>query len=438
MFEVSKILRDAQPKAYEPKIVSLGPYHYHKPHLRAMNQQHKWSLLNKLLDQDRSKDLKYYLKVIKDNETRARNAYPTQSMIGICENQFVTMMLLDCVFVIEILWLWKKSPEGIKNLVFMSEQRSQIIVARDMLLLENQLPFFLIETLFDSAFTGHPGVRGKLKSWLGEFFSGFLDSKISQVPNGSHIHHILHLFYLGVVPSNINSCICAVSHATVDSAATERTDRHQSITRLGWIPSATRLEETRIKFRRNKSPTDAQLLGITFEKGFLKGVLTIPQFEVDDDTNILFRNLIALEQCDIRNIADVGAPFTAYVFFMSCIIHTAADVEILQRNDIIISGIGSNRQVARLFNSLCKEVVVDSDKCYLSQVVKEVNAHSNSIWKSWWAELIYKYFRTPWSFISFAAAFLFFTMAVVQLTFTIKNYKLQIINYKLQVNKTHQ
>ncbi|XP_042423665.1 UPF0481 protein At3g47200-like [Zingiber officinale] len=180
MFEVSKILRDAQPTAYEPKIVSLGPYHYHKPHLRAMNQQHKWSLLSKLLEQDRSKDLKYYLKVIKDNETRARNAYPTQSMIGMCENQFVTMMLLDCVFVIEMLWLWKKSPEGIKNLAFMSDQRSQIIVARDMLLLENQLPFFLIETLFDCAFTGHPGVRGKLKSWLGEFFSGFLDSKISQ------------------------------------------------------------------------------------------------------------------------------------------------------------------------------------------------------------------------------------------------------------------
>ncbi|KAG6484275.1 hypothetical protein ZIOFF_061070 [Zingiber officinale] len=96
-------------------------------------------------------------------------------------------------------------------------------------------------------------------------------------------------------------------------------------------------------------------LDITFNKG----VLEIPPLEIDDDTNILFRNLIAFEQC--QKDASGNGNISAYASFMSCIIDTAADVELLQEKAIIINGFGNKKKVANLFSKLCKEVVIDHE-----------------------------------------------------------------------------
>ncbi|KAG6484281.1 hypothetical protein ZIOFF_061077 [Zingiber officinale] len=182
IFKVSEFLRSVQPKAYEPMIVSLGPYHCHQPHLQDTNQL-KWLLLNKLLEKGSEKSLKNYLILIKKEETKARTTY-FQPPADMCEKKFIEMMLLDCVFVIMILWFWKEDGSGLKAIekpIFMSGQGSWRIVARDMLLLENQLPFFLLEALFDKAF---PNMRGSLKEWVVQFFSGFvINNEISRVPN---------------------------------------------------------------------------------------------------------------------------------------------------------------------------------------------------------------------------------------------------------------
>lgn len=352
IFKVPEILQSVQPEAYEPMIVSLGPYHHHKPRLQATNKL-KWLLLNKLLEKGCEKSLRKYLLLVKEKETKVRNTY-SELPIDMCEKKFIEMMLLDCVFVIMILWFWKENESGLKAIeipIFMSGQRSWTVVARDMLLLENQLPFFLLESLFDSAF---PNRHGRLKQWVLQFFSGFANDEIpQQVPKDTHtiiIHHILHLFYSGIIVS-------------LNRSSFQNDDKPSPTLRLGWVPSATQLEATRIKIKRKQKAIS--FLDITFKKG----VLEIPQIEIDDDTDILFRNLIAFEQCQKSAFC---YDISTYAWFLSRIIDTVADVELLQRKAIIINRLGNKKEVANLFSKLCKEVVVDQENCYMSRVFEEV------------------------------------------------------------------
>ncbi|XP_042430400.1 UPF0481 protein At3g47200-like isoform X1 [Zingiber officinale] len=355
IFKVSENLRSVQSEAYEPMIISLGPYHCHKPRLQVTNQS-KWLLLHKLQEKDPEKSLRNYLKLVKEEEINVRNTY-SEPPTDMCEKTFIEMMLSDCVFVIMIVWFWKKEKGGMKeieNSIFKNRQRSWRTVARDMLLLENQLPFFLLEALFNSAF---PDKHGRLKKWVAQFFSGFVVDKMLEVPKDTKtIHHILHLFYLCIVPSNRSSNVVYV----------RPTIRHGP--RMERVQTATQLEATGIKLEKKRNAMS--FLDITFEKE--KGVLEIPQIRIDGDTNILLRNLIALEQCQkSTNCYEIST----YAWVLSCIIDTDIDVELLHKKEIIIDRLSNTNEAVNLFSELCKEVVVDHKNYYISKVFKEVEKY---------------------------------------------------------------
>ncbi|URD97895.1 UPF0481 protein [Musa troglodytarum] len=103
---------------------------------------------------------------------------------------------------------------------------------------------------------------------------------------------------------------------------------------IPWIPSATQLMVAGIQFRMKTRAKS--FLDITFQNGKLE----IPQLVVDDQTNVLFKNLIAFEQCS----QEAGTQITAYASLMDCIINTAADVELLQKDQIIINASGGNTE----------------------------------------------------------------------------------------------
>ncbi|URD94798.1 UPF0481 protein [Musa troglodytarum] len=111
--KVPQVLQEAEPRAYKPRIVSLG------------------------------------------------------------SNEFVEMMLLDGCFVIEIIISWVKgvSEVNVGQNTIKNTIRSLFAVAQDMLLLENQLPFFLLDCLYDIAF---PGDAGGLTELTQEFLCIFI------------------------------------------------------------------------------------------------------------------------------------------------------------------------------------------------------------------------------------------------------------------------
>ncbi|KAG2329455.1 hypothetical protein Bca52824_000635 [Brassica carinata] len=95
-------------------------------------------------------------------------------------------------------------------------------------------------------------------------------------------------------------------------------------------------------------------------------------------TKSLFLNLIAFEQCHIDSRNDI----TSYIIFMDNLIDSPEDVSYLHYCGIIEHWLGSDSEVANLFNRLCEEVVFDTEDSYLSRLSVEVNRYYNQKWNA--------------------------------------------------------
>ncbi|GAB2279625.1 hypothetical protein Dimus_014269 [Dionaea muscipula] len=141
------------------------------------------------------------------------------------------------------------------------------------------------------------------------------------------------------------------------------------------------------------------------------GVLEIPRISIDGGTKSLFFNLIAFEQCHIGEKTD--HIITSYVIFMDNLINLAEDVSHLLSCGIIEHCLGSDAEVAELFNGLGRGVDFDINDRSLLQVCEEVNNYSKHKVNAWKADLRNKYFNNPWAIISLVAA-----VILLLLTFT--------------------
>ncbi|KAF5933233.1 hypothetical protein HYC85_029404 [Camellia sinensis] len=269
----------------------------------------------------------------------------------------------------------------------------QNAIVRDLVLFENQLPFFIVKKLFDMTITENS--TDSLDNLIGEFFmlfgwttrapGKFLQDHLS-------INHLLGLFHY---------FCCYEFHSRVSSPSNPDEIKEDS------LKSATELREAGIKFKKIKGET---LFDIRFEKGTLK----IPTLEVEDDTESVFRNLIAYEQYYPETS---WHHFTAYHNFMDYLVNTSKDVEILIDCGIIRSFLGENEVVATMLNKLGNNIII-SDLGY-EEVYNEVNEHCRGKWNTRFATLRRDYFNTPWAFISFLAAVVLLLLTVLQTIFTI-------------------
>ncbi|KAI6670719.1 hypothetical protein NL676_005604 [Syzygium grande] len=87
------------------------------------------------------------------------------------------------------------------------------------------------------------------------------------------------------------------------------------------------------------------------------------------------RHLVHVRQRhDVRALARAGFEVTFYVAFINNLIDNERDVKLLHNRFIIQNAIGSNKAVAKLFNSLCKEVTLESNSC-LDAMKKNISKH---------------------------------------------------------------
>lgn len=195
-----------------------------------------------------------------------------------------------------------------------------------------------------------------------------------------------------------------------------KTPRHHKTVSLDMergeeiIRSATELHEAGIRMRKSRTQS---LKDISFKGGVLK----LPVIVVDDTTESMFLNLIAFERLHVG----AGNDVTSYIFFMDNIIDNAKDVSLLHSRGIIQSALGSDKAVAKLFNSLSKDITLDPD-CPLYSVHKRVNHYCRKSWNEWRANLIHTYFRSPWAILSLIAAAFLFALTIAQTVFTIYPY----------------
>ncbi|XP_065859682.1 UPF0481 protein At3g47200-like [Euphorbia lathyris] len=370
IYRVSDQLRDLNEKAYTPHTVSIGPFHHGKENL-ALVEDEKIRYVDCFLLRSNI-SMEELFKETLEMEQRLRNSYAEK--INFSSQNFVTIMLVDGIFILEYLLRRRHRDWEPYDPIF-NKQRLTNTIRFDLLLLENQIPFFFIDNLF--RVSKKPEIRSlsmiKLVRRFLEESTGW-DWLVKDSYNDdkqTDPQHILDFLSINLLPPK---------------------PRQGQELKIRTSPSIFELHGAGVKFR---SSSDKHFLDIEFKNG----ILEIPTWKINDQTEILFRNLLAYEQCNTPHhyLSD-------YIAFMDMLIDVDQDVELLVRNEIIENLLQDNQSVADLVNNLSKNNVIYDKDFYFSGLVEELNIYCERPWHKWKANLKQEYFKNPWTIISVIAA----------------------------------
>jgi len=170
IYKVPYNLRMVNMDAYTPQWISIGPIHLTKPELKPM-QEHKKRYFHCFWERvSNEQAMKIYKHYLQDKEENIRECY-AEKFPDIPREKFVDMMLLDAVFIMELLlrnchWKSERSKhehEYKQTKSFRVKHSDDLIltqswlsknITRDLILLENQIPFFVLQRLYDTVVPG--------------------------------------------------------------------------------------------------------------------------------------------------------------------------------------------------------------------------------------------------------------------------------------------
>lgn len=387
IYRVPRRTRCLNESDFTPQVISIGPLHHDKGELKEM-EEHKRRYLKHFLQRTKV-SIEKFLKLIKDKEAKLRSYYSEN--IERTSDVFVTMILVDSIFMIEYLLRCSNS-----DLVTNDDRicgKPYIKIFEDLRLLENQLPFFILNDLFILAkTTSHGEVLDGLSlieliiSLISDLAADdlLIEKNILQ-QHFSEAEHILDLLRLCLEPS-----------VELNDDDQEDTIRTQN------IPSATELHQAGVKFQLGSTK---HLLEITFNKG----ILEIPLLTIYDTTEGLFRNLHAFEtvHCDSCYIND-------YIIMMKNLVVTANDAELLVQNGVIDNWTGDSQAVSNFLRNLDRQATLYANNFRYSDLVQDLKAYCRYPLHKWKANLKQNYFNTPWASISVIAAVVLLLLTIIQ------------------------
>ena len=403
IYKVPKRLRKVMEQAYTPKLISIGPVHYDNgelPNMKTLKLKYFKDFFSRTC-----KSQKEFASIIEANEDKIRHCYAEE--IPLPERKdFVKMILLDSIFIIELFWRnFERARRSTQKEYMVKDYilRDYILnkpwlacgILQDLRLLENQLPYFILEQLHKKS-----GFPAKQESFLTlacmYFFGGGGELSIDK-NKVKHFTDLYRHFY----------------HAPPGNQGIGEGIEH----------CATKLDTAGLLFKKwepqkpegNSFEGSRDLLKIEFQNPsenlyinwswplhclpclgklscleHLQTRLEIPQFVVQDETEELFRNLMALEQCHYPTEAYI----CNYILLLDHLINSKEDVELLVEEGIIVNSLGSTEAVANMVNKFGQEIT-ELTSCYCD-VADAVNKHYLSPWNQNMASLKRVYFRDIW------------------------------------------
>ncbi|KAK9120042.1 hypothetical protein Scep_018135 [Stephania cephalantha] len=397
IYRIPKCLRILPEEAYVPKIVSLGPFHKGRDSLLAMEEHKRW-YLHALLSRASVPDqcLRHFLTYIRESEGQARASYA--EAVNLYSDEFVEMILLDACFAIELFYNYGRVELRNDNDPIYITSWMLSSLKHDLILLENQLPFFVLVDLFDMIRDPDKGDL-HLEEYVRYFFRDVLPPTgySTHRYNGTHINHLLDFLHVQFFPD------CGLTLLESEAGG-----QH--------IECATELNNAGMKFEATHF--GQSLLDISLNKD---GVFQMPLIYFDETVSYLMGNLIALEQCDSRYAPLVSS----YVVLLDSLIASPKDVRLLRREAIIDSFFRDDEELVLIIKQLSKGLTVS--RFLFAELYRQVNCYYHTDWNRWKANLRRDYihtmkrdyFRTPWAFISFIAATVLLFLTLTQTIFTI-------------------
>ncbi|KAM7490192.1 hypothetical protein LguiA_033113 [Lonicera macranthoides] len=388
-YRVPKNLREGNEHLYTPKVVSIGPIHHGEPQLQTM-ERFKWMFLGWYLERSLV-SFDDMVRVAIAIEEEARMSY-IEDFDNISSQEFVEVIILDFIFLIELFFKFPTRNEQMLPFSF----SILLDVVSDTILLENQFSQQLVTHLFHMLYKEHNLGDLILKYGKNTGVMGSLNAHPNDWNSATDMLDFFVMCHDGKIEGTFNSEIQGV-----------------------WLEScqsATELQEAGVKFSK---VVDANFL---LDVKFVNGILEIPVIEQNLLTESRFRNMIASEQCR----RDKPKRVSAYIFVLANLLRSHKDMVLLSNSGIIKHPLCDNQQVISLFKNLATGFLIDGEDSYFWGIYLEMHAYSRSNWHQWkgswfkWKRLLREdYFSSPWSIISFIAAFILLILTVIQTTYTI-------------------
>ncbi|KAF5758117.1 hypothetical protein HanXRQr2_Chr16g0725641 [Helianthus annuus] len=507
IFTVPKVLLDTNPNCYIPQQVALGPYHHWRPEVYDM-QRFKLAAARRTQKYMNVSFERIVEIMKKHDEVRIRACY--HKFLDMSGDALVWMMAVDMAFLLEFLLVYSMKQEG-RSLTRVASEMSHLVdaagkklshvaILRDLVMVENQIPLFLIKTMMEHQHreTHNKSPGEKLMSMLMGLYhelSPFHEQELANV----HIDdcdHILDFLYHMTVPNNkeLHTYDAIEIEYDHDQSITEEAhdgDQEDSfakhtdlqrfmnfiwnihskskagmvrifkkiifgrpvalVTKFPWkiisslpilknmkepieqmlehfrgeegeekpkdesgepksprmeeitIPSVTEMAEAGFLF----SPVNGGISDISFDVKTC--TLYLPVVELDVNTEVYLRNLVAYEAC----VAAGPLVMARYTELMNGIIDTEEDAKYLRERGIVVNHLKSDKEVADLWNGMSKSVkltkVVKMDK-----VVADVNKMYGQTWRVKSAKYLKKYVFASWKILTLLAALFMLFLTTVQ------------------------
>ncbi|GAB2291671.1 hypothetical protein Dimus_025925 [Dionaea muscipula] len=445
--KVPQILKDitgeGNKSCYEPMVVSLGPYHYGKAKYKHMEELKK-PMMQQFIEgsgKEESEVREIFRKAVVSAEVEYYD-------VDIKDDKNIDILFRDSCFLIQFIRSYmKKDRMQVKMKLY-----ETAFVIRDIFLLENQLPFPLVKSLMMLREESSLMMLREEESLMMlreesslmmlreeeslmmlreedkilPMIQGFIDTiRSSPVPRQPKLSFLKRTWnLLRGTSKNAPSpprgwellddplhLLHALQKKLIDDklGLVEKINQSEDDedTLLYSYRNVTELLAAGVSFRSGK-PWE-RFTDIRFKDNLMSPVLTIPPIIIDDSTPALFLNLVAFE-------ALPGAPddlgVTSFLWFMDSLIDTADDVKELRSKGIVVNYLGSDQQVADMFNSISYKLVPNVGA--YGRVKAGIEGHFRSKNRVLLAQWLHEHFTTPWSAIGLFGAFVAVVLSFVQ------------------------
>jgi len=384
IYRVDGALRKSNEAMYSPQLISIGPIHYGKKNLRFMER--KKSEYYKQFWKDRvSKEGEYwkgaedeFWNALEEDENKIRQCYEDGSHEIESSERFLDLILYDAVFIFELFLKYREGREKYINDSLLKEPGLRLVIRRDLILFENQLPFFILEKLYHLLPENIKGKNTEFITLACSYFKPHLPSNFSPA---------------ATMPLHFTDLVRSLLSYTRNS---------KSVGPIISFHNATKLRHAGVKF---KVPLEHDcLLDVDFGKSGKE--FHIPQLEIDGNTERLFRNLMAMEQ----RIYPGKEYICHYINLLRILVVEPKDAKLLMENKIVTY----NDQVAvrDLIYRLASDMI-DSHSCY-HDIFSAVDVYCNSFWAKNRAYFEEELFGNFWKGVGTVSAVIFLVLTLVQ------------------------
>nr|XP_043617909.1 putative UPF0481 protein At3g02645 [Erigeron canadensis] len=474
IFSVPKVLLATHPQSYIPQQVALGPLHHWRPEVYEM-QTYKLERALKTQTLMNARFDRIVDTMKKNDEKRIRGCY--HRFLNISDDALMWMLIVDVAFLLDFLRSYYNNTEqGISRrrvwLMEVSRKKlSHIVILRDLVMVENQIPLFLVKEMLDHQ-SDINDADETLKLMLTRVYNEISPFKLfGKFPNVEieDCDHLLDYMYRmtvhdyiiktehdqemmnhndetgqttsgveydsktnGNVPPRgdlenaVDETVNCLSHFkskriravgkitgmfkkqvknVAGSLGDDKKSRHEGpLVDEITIPSVTKMIQAGFTI----SPVDGSISAINFCDKTC--TLYLPKIELDENTEVYLRNLVAYEACVASDYPLVLARYTE---LMNGIIDTKEDAKYLCENKIIVSRLKSDKEVADLWNGMNKSVKL-TNVPKIDTVIRNVNDKYRKNFRVKIKNFLRKHVYKAWRCLTLMAALFMLILTLIQ------------------------